>query len=379
MHPTPTTTPATTPQRQPPPRLPLNPMHSTQALINSLKTEAAQTSAATYQLLKVESANAALHRAATQPVPNMLFSQCWFEQEICFLFADTGLGKSILAVQIADAITRGQALPGFRMEAQAQPVLYLDFELSDKQFQSRYSNNYQNNYPFSPHLYRLQVDRDKIDIPDDIETSLKTDIETAVLDKGAKIIIVDNITWVKTETEKAKDALPLMKYLKGLQRTHNLSILILAHTPKIAESTPITQNDMAGSKHLMNFVDSAFALGQSHKNGRLRYLKQIKVRACEAIFTTQNVVTLQIEKQNNFTGFHVLDYGKEYDHLKPLKEVENEIRAQKIIELKRSNPALSNRQIAREVGTNAMKVTRVLNSLEPQQNTKPYETDGEPF
>jgi hypothetical protein len=66
-----------------------------------------------------------------------------------------------------------------------------------------------------------------------------------------------------------------MKYLKGLQRTHSLSILILAHTPKIAESTPITQNDMAGSKHLMNFVDSAFALGQSHKNGRLRYLKQI--------------------------------------------------------------------------------------------------------
>ena len=375
MHPTP----ATTPKRQPPPRLPLNPINPTQALINSLKTEAAQTSAATYQLLKVESANDTLHRAAAQPVPNMLFSQCWFEQEICFLFADTGLGKSILAVQIADAITRGQALPGFRMEAQAQPVLYLDFELSDKQFQSRYSNNYQNNYPFSPHLYRLQVDRDKIDIPDDIETSLKTDIETAVLDKGAKIIIVDNITWVKTETEKAKDALPLMKYLKGLQRTHSLSILILAHTPKIAESTPITQNDMAGSKHLMNFVDSAFALGQSHKNGRLRYLKQIKVRACEAIFTTQNVVTLQIEKQNNFTGFHVLDYGKEYDHLKPLKEVENEIRAQKIIELKRSNPALSNRQIAREVGTNAMKVTRVLNSLEPQQNTKPYETDGEPF
>ncbi len=351
----------------------------TMSIIDDLKSEAAQTAAATYQLLKVESANDTLHRAATQPVPNMLFSQCWFEQEICFLFADTGLGKSILAVQIADAITRGQALPGFRMEAQAQPVLYLDFELSDKQFQSRYSNNYQNNYPFSPHLYRLQVDRDKIDIPDDIETSLKTDIETAVLDKGAKIIIVDNITWVKTETEKAKDALPLMKYLKGLQRTHNLSILILAHTPKIAESTPITQNDMAGSKHLMNFVDSAFALGQSHKNGRLRYLKQIKVRACEAIFTTQNVVTLQIEKQNNFTGFHVLDYGKEYDHLKPLKEVENEIRAQKIIELKRSNPALSNRQIAREVGTNAMKVTRVLNSLEPQQNTKPYETDGEPF
>ena len=86
-----------------------------------------------------------------------------------------------------------------------------------------------------------------------------------------------------------------------------------------------------------------------------------------------------MNKKNNFTGFQVLDYGKEYDHLKPLKEVENEIRTQKIIDLKRTNSALSNRQIAREVGTNAMKVTRVLNSLEPQQTTKPNEPDGEPF
>lgn len=331
-----------------------------------------------YHLLKVEKANEAIRRAASQPVPKMLFSECWFQSELCFLFADTGLGKSILAVQIADSITTGKPIPGFRMEADPQPVLYLDFELSDKQFQNRYSEDYTENYRFSERFHRLHVDRDKIEASVNFEDDLKADLETAIKETGSAVIIIDNITWVKTETEKARDALPLMKYLKGLQRTYHLSILILAHTPKIAEYSPITQNDMAGSKHLMNFVDSAFALGRSHKDGKLRYLKQVKVRACETVFTTHNVATMRIEKDRNFTGFRVVDYSTEYEHLKPLKEVEREILTQKIIELKREHPGLSIREIATKAGTNHTKVSRVLRSLEPEQN-KNNASDDEPF
>jgi len=331
-----------------------------------------------YRLLKVETANDAISRAASLPVPKMLFSECWFQHELCFLFADTGLGKSILAVQIADSITTGKAIPGFSMEADPQPVLYLDFELSDKQFQNRYSEEYTENYRFSERFHRLHVDRDKIEASGDFEDDLKADLETAIKETGSTVIIIDNITWVKTETEKARDALPLMKYLKGLQRTYHLSFLILAHTPKIAEYSPITRNDMAGSKHLMNFVDSAFALGRSHKDGQLRYLKQAKVRACETVFTSQHVAIMRIEKDRNFTGFRVVDYSTEYEHLKPLKEVEREILTQKIIELKREQPGLSNHEIARKTGTNHTKVGRVLRSLEPER-TESVESEHEPF
>jgi len=311
-----------------------------------------------------------------QPIPKQLFGACWHEKEVCFLFADTGLGKSLLAVQIGDSITTGRAISGFAMEAEAQSVLYLDFELSEKQFQNRYSQEYQNNYRFSDRLYRLHVDRDKVDADGEVEGNLKADIEEAIKNTGARIVIVDNITWIKTETEKARDALPLMKYLKGLQRAYRLSLLILAHTPKIAESSPISVNDMAGSKHLMNFVDSAFALGRSHKESRLRYLKQVKVRACEAVFDTKNVVSLRIEKDSNFVGFRVVEYGSEYDHLKPLKEVEKEITDGKIIELHRQNPSLSNREIGRKLGTNHTRVKRVLDSLEPEMAEG---SDAEPF
>ena len=54
-------------------------------------------------------------------------------------------------------------------------------------------------------------------------------------------------------SEKAKDALPLMKHLKVLKNKYNLSILALAHTPKRDLTKPITRNDLQGSKMLINF------------------------------------------------------------------------------------------------------------------------------
>src|SRR5271165_1831234 len=38
----------------------------------------------------------------------MLFGDFWRQGELCILFADTNVGKSILAVQIGDALSRGE-------------------------------------------------------------------------------------------------------------------------------------------------------------------------------------------------------------------------------------------------------------------------------
>lgn len=85
-------------------------------------------------LFKVMTANEWLEQAKTTPIPEMLFGEFWHEGEICILFSDSNLGKSILAVQIADSISKGQPINGFKLEAPQQKVLYFDFELSSKQF-----------------------------------------------------------------------------------------------------------------------------------------------------------------------------------------------------------------------------------------------------
>jgi RecA-family ATPase len=221
-------------------------------------------------------ANKWIERAKNRPIPKMLFGKLWFENELCILFADTNLGKSILAVQIGNSISNGEAIKGFELEADRQSVLYFDFELSDKQFEARYSNNFINHYSFDNNFIRAEINPNS-EIPTgiDFETYLNNSLERVVSDTGAKVLIIDNITYLRTCTETAKEALPLMKHLKALKAKYNLSVLVLAHTPKRDLSKPITRNDLQGSKMLINFCDSSFAIGESFTDKHLRYIKQI--------------------------------------------------------------------------------------------------------
>ncbi len=116
------------------------------------------------ELFTIRTANTWLKRANKRPVPKMLFGKFWYQGELCILFADSNLGKSILAVQIANAISIGESMEPFTYEAEAQPVLYFDFELTEKQFEARYSSNYKDHYDFSSNFYRAELNPD-IDIP----------------------------------------------------------------------------------------------------------------------------------------------------------------------------------------------------------------------
>ena len=55
----------------------------------------------------LRTANEWMEIAKRKAKPRRLFGDLWFEDEICILFADTNVGKSILAVQIGDRISRG--------------------------------------------------------------------------------------------------------------------------------------------------------------------------------------------------------------------------------------------------------------------------------
>lgn len=310
-------------------------------------------------LFLVKTANRWIEQAKTRPIPQMLFGEFWFEGELCILFADTNLGKSILAVQIGNSISTGELIRGFRLEARKQPILYFDFELSDKQFEGRYSVKYEQHYNFDDYFIRVEINPDA-DIPENMifEDYLNHSLERSIIESGSKILIIDNLTYLKNETERAKDALPLMKHLKALKSKYGLSILALAHTPKRDLSKPITRNDLQGSKMLINFCDSSFSIGESTIDKNLRYFKQIKQRNTEQIYDAENVCVCQIDKPLNFLQFEFLNFGKEWEHLRQPTEKDTENRNEKVIELKRQGRSL--RDIGGELGISHMKVSRIL-------------------
>lgn len=273
-------------------------------------------------LLKVQTASLWLEEASKRPIPQMLFSEFWLEGELCMLFADTNVGKSILAVQLGDSISRGLPIPGFRLEASPQKVLYVDFELSDKQFEARYSEDFKQHYRFSDQLLRaeLVIPPEMEEADGHLEALVHAALAQSVVETGARVLIIDNITYLSQETERAKHALPLMKHLKALQRKYDLSILTLAHTPKRDLTKPLTRNDLQGSKMLINFCDSAFTIGESTQDSRVRYLKQIKARSTEVKYHGDQVCVCELTKPSNFLQFRWISYGEEIEHLRQLSE-----------------------------------------------------------
>lgn len=308
-------------------------------------------------LLQVRTAEQCLQQARMQPVPKMLFDELWFENELCIFFADTNVGKSILAVQMADAIARGKPMEGFRLEAPPQPVMYMDFELSDKQFEKRYSEAYRDHYPFSNNLMRAGFSPGLSQLK--IRASaLFSELEEHLLTTGCRIVIVDNLSYLSEDAlENAQEANALMKELKVLKERLGLSILLLAHTPKRLRHKPLTKGDLAGSSGLSRFADALFALGASTTEKNRRYLKQLKVRSAEFQYGPSNVIELEIKKDTNFLGFRFLGYGEERHQLKveDYSELEGAI-----LKLRKNEPEFTQAKIAREVGCDAMKVSRTL-------------------
>jgi len=307
----------------------------------------------------VKSANDWQNEAKKESIPNSLVDCLWGEGEICILFADSGLGKSILSIQIADSISAGIPIPGFKKTSKAQKVVCFDLELTKKQFEKRYSQDYTNHYIFSPDFYRVEINPDAFP-PEGMsfQEYLNASLEQVIRETGAKVVIVDNLTYLRDDTERAKDALPLMKQLKQLKSRYGLSILALAHTPKRDNTRPISSNDLAGSRNLYNFTDSCFAIGSSEKDSTIRYIKQLKPRSTELMYGADNVIVCQIIKPDNFLKFEFICYGHEAEHLKQLTDEDRQERQQEAIDL--HSKGVPNREIARQMGVSEGAVRKWL-------------------
>lgn len=325
-----------------------------------------------HRLLTIEKGNRWMELARRQPETKMLFGELWHQGELCMLFADTNIVKSVLAVQIGESIARGQSIAPFTCQAPPNPVLYIDFELTQSQFGLRYSKDNQD-HQFSDNFFRAQYNFIP-DPPPDVDENelLIAAIEYKIQLVKATVLIIDNITCLRGGTENSAVALSLMKSLKALKTDHNLSILVLAHTPKRRNPTQaISADDLHGSKLLINFADSAFAIGKSTVQrsphgaaADLCYLKQIKQRNTRQRYGSDNVCLCRIRKPGAFLHFQFDGHSAEHHHLLTRTAAGRQEFANKIAEL--AAASLSQREISRQLGLSLATVNRLLRCADVQ-------------
>jgi hypothetical protein len=331
-----------------------------QKLLNEIERLQHDTGDDNEPLLQIRPANQWLALQREQPRTKMLFGSFWLEGELCILFADTNMGKSILAVQLGDSMSKHQPINGFELHIPACPVLYVDFELSTRQFEARYTDSNGTPYNFDNQFYRAEVDL-QAQKPHRFATYIDFvghTLHRAVKQTGAQVLIIDNITCLGGSAEQSGPALAMMRQLKLLKTRHQLSILVLAHTPKRAGARPVTRNDLGGSKMLINFADSAFAMAPSGTQLNCRYLKQVKQRGGTETYGADNVCVFKLNRSGSFLNFELLGTAPEHEHIRTPDRHDRERLIQQVISLK--SQGHTQRHIANHLRLSLGKVNKLI-------------------
>lgn len=241
-----------------------------------------------------------------------IFSNLWFRGEICVLFSDSNIGKSTLANDIVFGILNG-GWDFFGESSESctvkEPlnVIYYDFETSDKQYMVKYKNMPSVNFS------RITMDYSDDCFSFDAE-DVAGNIKTMIRDDCHNIVVVDNLSAIEGMAvggfRKIREFIYQLKRIITLNG--NTSILLLAHTVKRNQTKPITQNDLLGSKAIINFCDSAFALGASVKGEDVRYIKHIKARQA---MKYEEVAEVYLES-TPYPHFVFGEWNSEDEHLK---------------------------------------------------------------
>lgn len=235
-----------------------------------------------------------------------LYKNLWLEKELTMFFGPTNVGKSLIAVQIAEEIAN-----------KGKKVMYFDYELSEQQLYDRYeTKDKTGHYIFSENLIRPTLDTDKYSLYKERVEKLFKRMEEAT-EMGIKIFIVDNITYLNPNLQKGNEAAQFILKFKSKVEILGASVLIIGHTPKTYRGNVIlTLDKLSGSKYISNFIDSCFAVGKVEEENKV-YIKQLKARSCAISMDENHVLVGTLEKRKDgFIEFVEEGYAVEKELLK---------------------------------------------------------------
>jgi KaiC/GvpD/RAD55 family RecA-like ATPase len=259
-------------------------------------------------LLRIRSMTEVVVKGAQAKPRRHLMGSLLRESDVCFIFGDEGCSKSILAFQIGDAVAAGRSAfvgPEFYNECtEGKKTIILDFELDDEDVADRYSEEVEAEFSkertkafhrFSDNFFRADINPECEDLKD-LDLKIMRQIETLVEFEHPELLIIDNLSWLVSESHDPGIATAFVRKLMTISRRYAVSVLVVAHTPKRNTAEPLEARHLAGAKALSNFATNVIGIGISKLDSHKRYIKHIKNRKGIKVFTEENVATFTVAK-----------------------------------------------------------------------------------
>lgn len=286
----------------------------------------------------VERMNQCIDDAHQLPPLVSLYPDIVLEGDLSIIFGQSGIGKTIFAMQIARYIAES-----------GKRLLYVDCEMTPRQLGNRYKTP---NFP--PTFLRAEMDREH-----PAEDVLKG-IEEVAVANHVEVVFIDNITALGQSLDRSADAGALMASLNTLKKKYNWTLVVLNHVPKMfSGNVPLSLSAMQGSAKINQLIDDAIGIAQSSIDSNLVYVKQCKWRNGELTMGADHVAVYErCKDENGNLGFISRGFGTEQEHLSIENSNEREEMKARVREL--SNKGMTQTAIAEQLGISQSKVSRLL-------------------
>lgn len=300
-----------------------------------------------------------------------LWNGLWNQGEMACLFGETNVGKTTLALQIANDLAK-----------RGLDVHYYDFSNAVHSYKQRYDtpeaeicdNSSQNRViinTLDPVFFNSSIDTKRI-----LE-SLK---KRFVLGR-ASVIIIDDITYLARTSDKSS-VQHVLNTLRSWSQEFLVSILVVAHSRRKRYGQITTIDSLDGSFELAYAFESIFSISRANKfnadnNHITHYIKQHKNRNGIITYDDMNVITTTLGRDKDSGVMQFIDFttgGNERQLLRDngfnsFKEFDEAILQYKELHF-------STREIASIVGCSQSHVSRTIRKHEKQLEKAQQENNG---
>ena len=244
-------------------------------------------------------------------LPVEVFGHFIHKGNIAVLFGETNSGKSLLAYEIGQHyISSNPTLEneqlGCNGTSDMRMVVYYDLEMSLSQVRNRYGASDVGGFK----------GMDSFVLPDtsSIQTAdqLLNDLRARVNRNYETLCIIDNLTMLEGLTNAVKIRSTITRMKCFLMDFPDATILMISHTKKRKNFSPIETGDMKGSKDLANLVDSVLALGNSKMDKDIKYVKHIKSRDSKKY---DYVARFDLTEEDGRVQFQFISWDEESFHV----------------------------------------------------------------
>lgn len=246
----------------------------------------------------VESMRAIAEARRGAETPPFLWMNMIMEGTLVDIFGRTGVNKSTLVTQI---------LAEYCASHPDDKVLIVDMEMSKRAQGDRiFDKKKEEVAPLiqrcDDRFYRVMIGRNFPDLPSKLR-----EIESVAEKYEAKVIAIDNLTFLEPELEKGKYGQQLMDKVKDLHERLNAkrttTLICVSHTPKLEPGIPLHETQVGGSMRVGNAFDEIIGIATSVKGTNVRYVKQCKSRETERLYTEKSVLVGTIQTVDGMLQF----------------------------------------------------------------------------